>query len=100
MKAEIAEVERKPGYGRFSVPMYIFTLNYRVGEEWLQANVKVTKEVFDKYREGSSLIINFKQTNPYYVFLPSELTFNLSAFFIPDEQLHCLSHESCFRSFR
>ncbi|MFA1821129.1 hypothetical protein ACDX78_13305 [Virgibacillus oceani] len=78
VKAEIAAVERKPGYGRFNGPTHSFTLNYEVGEEWLQANVKVTKEVFDTYREGSSLTIFYKQNNPYYVFLPSELTFNMN----------------------
>jgi len=71
-KAEITAVERKPGYGRFNGPTHIFTLKYKVGEEWLHVNVKVTKEDFDTYREGSSLMVYYKQNNPYYVFLPSE----------------------------
>lgn len=71
--ATIVEVERKPGYGRFNGPTFIFTLNYEWNHESIEARVRVSKEIYDLYGEGTTLKILYQKKNPYYVFMPYEI---------------------------
>lgn len=80
--AEIVEMERKPGYGRYSFPTYQVTLHYELDEKWIQSKIKVSKEVFDSAKEGKTITIFHKKNNPYYVFLPSEVNTNVKDIFV------------------
>jgi len=72
--AEIVETEHKPGYGKYATSTYIFTLNYDIGgHESVEAKVKVSKDMYDSYQEGTTITVYYQEKNPYYTFLPSEI---------------------------
>src|SRR5690625_26307 len=72
--AEIVETEHQPGYGKYSTSTYIFTLNYDIGgHDSVEAKVKVSKDMYDSYEEGTTITVYYQERNPYYTFLPSEI---------------------------
>jgi len=76
--AKIIEAEHQPGYGRYSRSTYIFTLNYDIADhDAVEAKIKVSKDIYDTYKEGTTITVYYQESNPYYVFLPSEVNLDL-----------------------
>jgi len=78
--AKIVETEHQPGYGKYSTSTYIFTLNYDLdGHDSVEAKIKVSKDMYDSYEEGTTITVYYQENNPYYTFLPSEINPNLKS---------------------
>src|SRR5699024_5494140 len=68
--AEIVDTEHKRCYGKYATSTYIFTLNYDIGgHESVEAKVKVSKDMYDSYQEGTTITVYYQEKNPYYTFL-------------------------------
>ncbi len=73
INAEIMEVERKPGYGRFNGPTFIFRVGHVSADgEPVFTKIKVPKKVYERYDQGDTLILHYPVKNPYYLYFPRE----------------------------
>src|SRR5699024_1406342 len=79
--AEILEVARDPGYGRFIRTSYYFTFYYEQDENAVIVETKVGKDMYDAYTEGNKVKLWLKESNPYYAYTPREVNSSLKQMF-------------------